>query len=94
MLKVSLTEDSINLIRGEINLTVVWKEVTGLLIFQEKNRIGTYVTKYKLFTEKGNFEYSGEMKDLEKLNDYIIQFAGLKLQGESGEYKRYGKVLF
>ncbi len=93
-LKVSLDEESINLVRGEINLTVLWKEVTGLLIFQEKTRIGTYVTKYKLFTEKGNFEYSGEMSDLEKLNDYIIQFAGLQLQGESGEYKRYGKPVF
>lgn len=93
-LKVTLDEDSINLVRGEINLTVAWKEVTGLLIFQEKNRIGNYITKFKLFTEKGNFEYGGEMSDLEKLNDYIIQFAGLQLQGESGEYKRYGKAVF
>lgn len=93
-LKVKLDEESINLVRGQINLTVLWKEVTGLLIFQEKTRIGTYVTKYKLFTEKGNFEYSGEMSDLEKLNDYIVQFAGLQLQGESGEYKRYGKAAF
>ena len=94
VLKVKLDEESINLVRGQINLTVGWKEVTGLLIFQEKSRIGTYVTKFKLFTEKGNFEYSGEMSDLEKLNDYIIQFAGLSLQGESGEYKRYGKSKF
>ena len=93
-LTVNLDEDKINLVRGRININIPWEKVTGLLVFQEKSRIGTLVKRYKLFTEEGNFEYSGEMGNVEKLNDLIIQFAGLHLKGGSGDYKRYEKPSF
>jgi len=89
---VTLDSKGITFIRKEINMEILWKEITGLLIFQEKSRLGTGITKYKLFTSRGNFEYDGEMRNVKKLNELIIQMAELDLAGEHGEYKRYEKI--
>ncbi|MCD4784019.1 MAG: serine/threonine protein kinase [Candidatus Eremiobacteraeota bacterium] len=90
-LTVILDSKGITFIRNEINMEIPWKDITELLIFQEKTGLGTEITKYKLFTSRGNFEYDGEMRNIKKLNELIIQMAELDLAGRHGEYKRYEK---
>lgn len=90
-LTVTLDSKGITFIRDEINMEIPWKDIAGLLIFQEKSRLGNEITKYKLFTSRGNFEYDGEMRNIKKLNELIIKMAELDLAGRHGEYKRYEK---
>jgi len=91
-LTVNVRETGLDLARGEQKVSLGWSDITGLLIFQEKSRLNTYIIKYKLFTKKGNFEYGGEMGNVSKFNQLIIEYADLQLERKQGDYKRYGRA--
>lgn len=66
-----------------------WDQVNSLLIFREKSRVGITITKYRLSTNRGDFEYTGDLTNLHRFNDLIITHSGLHLSGETGFYRRY-----
>jgi len=88
---IELNADGVRIIKGSLKVTALWDEVTGLLEFKEKTKVGLIITKYKLFTLKGNFEYCTAMKDIIRLNDLIVRCARMSLISESSGYKRYGR---
>jgi len=91
MLKIRLSREGVQFSLQTRSVMVSWSDITGLLVFRERSRVGLLVTKYRISTKKGDFEYSGEMENINRLNDLFIVHAGLKLVGESGGYRRYSR---
>jgi hypothetical protein len=90
-IRIVINNNSIRFERGEMKMDVAWNEVTGFLMFYEKAALNIMIKKYKIFTEKGNFEYGDEVGNVEELNELIIKTAGLKIFADSEGYMRYGR---
>ncbi|MCE1247418.1 MAG: serine/threonine protein kinase [Firmicutes bacterium] len=90
-IRITINSSFIKIERGDIHREILWSEVTGLLCFYEKAAAGITVKKYKIFTEKGNFEYGDEVGNVENLNKFIVKMADLQVKSDNEEYKRYGR---
>ncbi len=88
---ITLSPDGITFKNPSRQVSVSWDEVTGFLIFTEKSRIGIPLVKYRVFTKKGDFEFSGDQSRARQLSDLVITHGGLGLSGESGSYRRYSR---
>jgi serine/threonine-protein kinase len=88
---ISAGQEGIQFIREGRAVLVPWGEITGLLSFREQSRVGIPVTKYRVSTLRGDFEYSTDMEKVNRINDLIITRGNLRLVSESGAYRRYAR---
>ncbi len=87
----TVSEQGIEIKRQDLNVFVPWNKINKLLIFKEPVIAGLSIRKYKIFTERGNYEYTDEIHQVERLNDLIITRAGLSMVADETGYKRYAR---